>query len=154
MERTASRFMVADYLKPCVYLLKKDGEVVYVGSSTQGLYRVLTHALTKTTYGTKEEIKKFDEAELIDCEEKKLVDFEAELIMQFKPIYNRAMPDSKYKTLRCTRGRYFKGMRLDRLKKQVRKLGIEPIGVFGGEAYYNSNEICEVIKCTAHAVSG
>ncbi len=77
-------YKIKDVCSPCVYLLKKDGIVVYVGSSKVGITRALSH------FGTKD----YDEVELILCDLSLITSLETEKIIEYNPIYNIGFPSS------------------------------------------------------------
>jgi hypothetical protein len=66
---------------PCVYVLRLHGVTVYVGRSINVRERMKTHRKTGNTY---------DAYEIYICESKKeMIDLEAVLIQQHRPIRNR-----------------------------------------------------------------
>lgn len=136
------KLKIGDYLKPSVYLLKKDNVVVYIGSSINGLYRALSHACV-------DPIKDFDEVELINCEANKLINLESELIIKYQPLYNSTIPSPDFITLNRFRQKYCRGqitdMTLPELKKKVKRAGITPKGSFNGKVYYRLKEIYEMV---------
>lgn len=75
--------LVAKHIKPsifCVYILKHEGSIVYVGKSTDVCARLNTHAKDKD----------FDEVYIIEVSDKRSQDFcENSLIWKYKPKYNR-----------------------------------------------------------------
>lgn len=136
------KFKLHDCIKPSIYFLRKNGEVVYVGSSAFGLYRALAHACINVP-------KDFDEVELIDCDIEHLQELEAELILRYKPMYNLSMPSSNNVTLRWFRKNYCKGqvteLGLLDLKKLVKQAGLKPNGSFNGETYYDLMELSDLV---------
>lgn len=76
---------VVKYLKKptyCVYILKQDDTIVYVGKSTDVCVRLNTHAKEKD----------FDEVYIIETEDKRSQDFcENSLILKYKPKYNKSV---------------------------------------------------------------
>lgn len=77
-------------IKPAVYFLIHNEEIVYVGQSTNPHSRVVAHA--------KDGEKVFDEYTLIYCDSSELNTLEAQYIAHFTPRYNnvfayKEMPD-------------------------------------------------------------
>lgn len=67
---------------PCVYFLLREGCVVYVGKTTQGLKRILAHADDKVFDNIKLKKVPIDELDVT----------EAAYIAKYDPIYNQNMP--------------------------------------------------------------
>lgn len=64
---------------PCIYLLFKGQEIVYIGKSVNLEYRIPVHF-----------DKDYDYLRYIPCDKDKLFHYELRLIKYFKPKYNRA----------------------------------------------------------------
>lgn len=136
-------YKLSDFNKTSVYLLKKDGVVVYVGSSKNGFYRALSHAYNKP-------VKDFDEIELIDCELDDLIELETELIIKYQLIYNNTIPSKNYITLKSFKEQYCTGrlivLKMFELKNKIRDAGLMPKCVIGGNVYYLLDELYNLIK--------
>lgn len=103
-----------------IYYLLKDGEVVYVGQTTQGLTRPFYHDLTKF----------FDEVKIIHCEPNQLNVYESVAIEKYQPLYNKSAGVSNC-TLNSARNKVREltgrsDIFLTDVKKAMRALGIEP----------------------------
>lgn len=77
-------YKIEDIACSCVYLLKKNGNVVYVGKTKNGFKRIMSHYKKKD----------FDTVEIREVENDRLNEVEANLILDFKPKYNMTMPNS------------------------------------------------------------
>lgn len=91
---------ISSLLRPAIYILLRDGEVMYVGKSKHPLFRIQSHKnqhlylknkkkSIKTVYG-KRYVKEipFNEIKLLPCDEDKLDETEIALIKQLNPRYN------------------------------------------------------------------
>ena len=90
---------IKDYGKVFIYFLCKDKEVVYVGQTTQGILRPLSHT-----------DKDFDEIMIYKCSEEDLDCMENEFILKYQPIYNKSL------NLNC---RYTIRMAINKIKKEI-----------------------------------
>ena len=79
-----NRIEVSSAKKSLVYFLINGSEIVYVGKTTMGISRVLSHC------GTKE----FDSYFTIDCDHEKLDETESNYIYKFEPRYNISLPEN------------------------------------------------------------
>ena len=142
MREQGLKFKVSDCVKPCIYLLRKDGEVVYVGSSEKGLLRALSHIYVDTE-------KDFDEVELIDCNSENLTEKETQMIFEYVPKYNKSVPSEAYISLPNFRQQYCRGkitnLRLNELRKLLLFHNLYPKGVIGKIAYYDISELQKVV---------
>ena len=103
-----------------IYYLLKDGEVVYVGQTTQGLTRPFFH----------DGEKDFDEVRIVHCEKKQLNVFESVAIEKYQPIYNKSAGVSNCSLNSArTKVRELTGrsdIYLPDVKEAMKALGIEP----------------------------
>lgn len=89
----AGAFDVTAILRQGVYLLSRDGAVVYVGQSKCMLVRIYTHrqlARKKVPHWLPIRGVVFDTVEVIPCHPDRIDDLERGLIALHTPIYNRA----------------------------------------------------------------
>jgi hypothetical protein len=66
----------------CIYFLFQGDELVYIGKSTHGLYRLYQHCTDKV----------FDSYSYILCDDEDLDKTEARYICSYKPRLNKAVP--------------------------------------------------------------
>lgn len=71
-----------------VYFLLEDDEVVYVGQTTNGMYRPFSH-----------KDKKFNRVIAVPCEERNLNHMERNFIIKYSPKYNLSLPSRKTSSL-------------------------------------------------------
>lgn len=71
-------YKISKLVKPCIYLLLRNEQVVYVGQSTMGFKRIVNH------YPEKD----FDSVCIIDCSKENLNEKEIEYIVKYQPEYN------------------------------------------------------------------
>ena len=76
-------------IKSFVYFLKSGDDIVYVGSTTNGLVRPLSHI------GSKD----FDGLEILECSPSNVLELESEYIFKIKPLYNKHPGLGKYISL-------------------------------------------------------
>lgn len=65
-------------LFPAVYFLIKDGEIMYVGETTNIFWRIASHLL----------VRQFDSFSYIPCKKERLRKLEARYIQEFQPVWN------------------------------------------------------------------
>lgn len=119
-----------DYIMSCVYFLIRKGEVVYVGQSTKGFYRVLTHV------GQKE----FDSFSFVECSEENLDEMEAMYIAKLSPAHNHVMPNNSiFKSMEQLKK--ITGYNKWKLKKIIKKNNIK----IYSPHHYKLNEILDAI---------
>lgn len=70
-----------DELESCLYFLIDDGEVVYVGQSTNVIWRLRSHIIDPE--------KKFDSYTLVSFPLSMLNEVEAKYIVELRPKYNK-----------------------------------------------------------------
>ena len=122
--------------KNFIYFLLKDGIVVYVGQTTQGLIRPFTH-----------KDKDYDEMKIILCDEKELDIIEGKYIAKYKPIYNKAISSSYrlYRARNLLREMFNNKITVIDLKKIIKKLEIETFN-FNGNVYINNYDFERVVE--------
>lgn len=125
-----------------IYFLLDNGEVVYVGKTTKGISRPLSH-----------KNKEFDTIKIIYCEEEHLDILENEYILKYKPIYNQICNYTQRYSLSkikdIIRERYnFTNFFVNDIKKINKRLGIIPYEFKGIEtvSIEEFNKICEVVE--------
>lgn len=112
-----------------IYVLFKNNEVVYVGQSYRVEERIHKHSPEKD----------FDSFSVMEINNGDLSDFEADLIMKFKPKYNLVVPtNSKYGNMSTLKLRYNKNATA--LKKAIKLNGVEEIHL----GYYSLMELDEI----------
>lgn len=117
----------AELRKSIIYFLIKDEKIVYVGQSTNGIYRIAAHSSDKV----------FNGYFYKEYPTEKLNDIEAEYIVRFEPYYNNSMPTNNiYKSIAYLKEIYNTDART--LKKFLKNNNIKPY--FHGE-YYSITEI-------------
>lgn len=130
-------------IDPIIYFLIDNEQIVYVGQSLQGIYRVFEHM--------KFNKKKFDSYFILNCEEKDLHDLENLYIEEFKPKYNKVVNwnvcislgklGSKIKALGVPTPYYHKPT----LRKIATKLDI-PINKFGDTEYLERKYVDLIVE--------
>lgn len=75
-------------LRPCVYLLRYRGEVVYVGQSVKAIKRLYTHSSRQGPAYLRKHMFRFDEVWVRPCERGELSRVEGELIAKHRPRHN------------------------------------------------------------------
>lgn len=94
-------------IRPGVYFLTWQGEIVYIGSSVNPLMRVGQHRIAGKTFRTKhKEGKQFDGVVIYDCDtHDEAVELEGALLRQLEPPLNGGQVHSKY-VLKAPGGHY------------------------------------------------
>lgn len=101
-----------------IYVLLREGEIVYVGQSQNIKSRIGTHLAEKA--------KIFDSYYVIYCDSFQLNDLEAEFIIKFDPIYNAAIPsNNEYKTFEGVRKQLTSKHRWRDVKKYIEHKNIK-----------------------------
>lgn len=114
-----------------IYYLWREDEIVYIGQSTNILFRVATHLNSG--------VKVFDSYTYEECAPHLLDKLELENIIKHKPLYNVALPASAdYTTMNAVRKSH--GVNLWTIKRHIRNNNIEP--VMGG--YYHVKDFIGV----------
>lgn len=85
--------MKSYYTGPGVYFLYNEGELVYIGQTTNVARRILRHI--------EEGLKDFDAARYTKVPEDSLSIVEATLIKNLRPIYNIKMNDGEHISFKC-----------------------------------------------------
>lgn len=125
--------VTVEILESCfIYFLIKDGEVVYVGQTSVGISRPLSH-----------KDKVFNEIKLIYCERGDLDRLEDKYIKKYDPIYNKqpnmvmniSLTKAKLDVLKNTGTKV--GMR--RIREAVRELDIK-LWSYHGNSYMSVND--------------
>lgn len=119
-----------------IYFLIRGEEVVYVGQTTRGIVRPLSHI-----------DKEFDSIKVLYVERDKLDETEGYFIAKYKPIYNIKM--TGYFRLLAARDKIrdatgISDFTVTNLKKECKKLGIN-MQMMNGLCYISSNDIQSVI---------
>lgn len=103
-----------------IYFLLKNNEVVYVGKTTKGIQRPISHSYTKD----------YDLIKIIYCEEKDLDYLEDKYILKYKPVYNKLVNLISNYSLPRVRDRvrveFSNKITIPKVKKLLSKLNIEP----------------------------
>lgn len=122
--------------KNFIYFLLKDGIVVYVGQTTQGLIRPFTH-----------KDKDYDEMKIILCDKEQLDNAEGNYIAKYKPIYNKAISKSYrlYRARNILREMFDSEITVNDLKKILKLLNIQAFE-FNGNAYINNCDLQKVVN--------
>lgn len=120
-------------IKGClIYFLIKNGEVVYVGQTKNGLYRPFSH------YD-----KDFDKVYVLSCKEEGLDIVEDYYILKYQPIYNKKITDgytlitSRNKLRRTLNDRY---LTIKDIKRVVKNNNLTYIK-YGKNLYLNNETI-------------
>ena len=129
---------VADLTKYYVYALWNNGEIVYVGQTTQLGFRITTHAKTKD----------FDEYSYFECDsEENMKAIESSLIVNLQPKLNKLLGES-YESLNKFRKRirsiseehrYNPKYYVRNLKKTLSKTDVELVKFKGSIAIASSD---------------
>ena len=111
---------IPQYQKCFVYFLLKDGEVVYVGQTRNGLVRPLSH-----------HDKEYDEIKILYCDPDKLDLTEDTYIQKYQPMYNKrnnyAIRYGLTRVRDCIRKQTgISNYTVPRLKKLLEELNIKP----------------------------
>lgn len=113
-----------------IYLLIKEGRVVYVGQSVDIHRRVLAHKNEKS----------FDSYQVIPAPEPLLDDLETLLVLAYNPPYNGCIPRSDmWASLDVITHR------VDTDKRSIRK-AIEAQGIVDVQGYYRVKDVLEAIE--------
>lgn len=120
-----------------IYFLLDKNDVVYVGQTTQGVLRPLSH-----------KNKKYDTIKIKYCREGQLDVLEDEFIAKYNPKYNKKINQSAFYTLKNakTKLRYDiqdKNITIFDLKKSIKRLGL-PLVEFKGKKYISKQNFGEV----------
>jgi len=67
----------------CIYFLRSEGVIVYIGSTSRPHARVYSHTRSN---------KVFDDVSIMTCSEKEKLKLEGELIRKHLPLYNKLVP--------------------------------------------------------------
>lgn len=129
---------IAEYQNTFIYFLLRNGVVVYVGQTKQGLIRPFTHKYDK----------EYDEIKIIYCKEKALDMLEDKYIEKYKPIYNKtfnlAMNYSLYRTREKIREMFENKITIPILKKIISELEIE-IFMINGNSYIKRKDFERIV---------
>lgn len=122
-----------------IYFLIKEREVVYVGKTTKGILRPLSHTN-----------KIYDEIKIIYCEEDELDTLENKYIIKYKPIYNKEINHNELYSLnqivlKIKEQNLFDNFNLWKLKKIVKYLNIET-KKFKEKQYICKNDFEKIIN--------
>ena len=79
-----NKIAVSSAKKSLIYFLIDNSEIVYVGKTTMGISRVLSHC----------GVKEFDSYSTIECTTDKLDEMESYYIYKFEPKHNISLPAS------------------------------------------------------------
>jgi len=125
-----------------IYFLFDEEELVYIGSTTKGLYRISQHRFKKKySHYLFEEI--IFNSEMTDADKNnKLLSIESKLIMFYRPKYNKNIPVTKFKSIETIKNI----TKID--KKSLRKLLLNnkvPYEIFSGTALYDYEFFTKVI---------
>lgn len=112
--------VLARYPKEFVYFLLKENEVVYVGQTTNGISRPLSHRRTK----------EFDDIAIVPCDRRELDRVEQTMIAKYDPPLNKC-PNHKEKKSVKELIKEIKGktgsMTPKRMERIMAELGIKPM---------------------------
>jgi hypothetical protein len=114
-------------IKCAVYYLLRNKKIVYIGSTSNGLLRILSH--------TKD--KDFDEIRYLPQTEETKFTVEAREIVDHKPEYNKSLPPNKL---------YAPQSRIKEMHKGSKKIEVamalcKPVCVLRDTVYYNIQEV-------------
>lgn len=122
MEDLSYAIDISAVLKQGVYLLSREGTVVYVGQSKCMLVRIYTHrALSNKRAPAWMQTRgvRFDKAEVIPCHPDRINELERGLIEFYQPVYNKthnpnpvALPVPAFYRPKPVRANPFAGRRL------------------------------------------
>lgn len=130
---SAHRAPVSNTKAFCVYALYREGEVVYVGSSTWVPSRILQHISSG---------KDFDSYSFIQVNSiEEMHEAEVRCIVELDPEYNHGLASTQksgFVSMASMKARYELGTVA--LKKQVKKANVETL-YFRGCAYYNVKQM-------------
>ncbi len=132
-------YTVPKYDDVFVYYLVKDGEVVYVGQTTRGLSRPLTH-----------NDKDYDEIKFKYCSIDELDYLEDAMIKKYNPKYNRTVNHAVNLALPRARDEIreifqIKSFGLPKLKRLIQELEIEPF-MHNGIVYISTTDFDKIVK--------
>ena len=109
-----------------VYFLLKDNEVVYVGKTSNGITRPLSH-----------KNKIYDEIYILYCNEENLTDSEDDFILKYRPIYNknckRVVQYGINKAFKKLHKEFGSELTIKKFKEIFKKLNITPFEFNGIE---------------------
>lgn len=104
-------------MKPCIYFLVSENEIVYVGQTLSLPNRLLSHKKNK----------EFDSYYAYECEKEDMTKLECYFIIKFNPKYNKLLPweSDEYLTLNMLKNRF--GIGKIKAKKMITSKGAEPV---------------------------
>lgn len=128
---------IEEYKKVFIYFLIKNDEVVYVGKTTQGIFRPLSHRN-----------KDYDKINIIYCDVDKSDKLESYYILKYKPKYNKELNYNSFYTMNMVVQKIKReidfNFNLWRLKSIIKETQIN-IQKFNGKKYISKDDFKELI---------
>lgn len=128
---------IEEYKKVFIYFLIKNDEVVYVGKTTQGIFRPLSHRN-----------KDYDKINIIYCDVDKSDKLESYYILKYKPKYNKELNYNSFYTMNMVVKKIKReidfNFNLWRLKSIIKETQIN-IQEFNGKKYISKDDFKEII---------
>lgn len=128
---------IEEYKKVFIYFLIKNDEVVYVGKTTQGIFRPLSHRN-----------KDYDKINIIYCDVDKSDKLESYYILKYKPKYNKELNYNSFYTMNMVVQKIKReidfNFNLWRLKSIIKETQIN-IQEFNGKKYISKDDFKEII---------